>query len=178
MVHNRCCNTELPQQLPTTRQHHVKKNTMSFLNRAVDYTPSLLSCPLAGRLLLDVPPDAGILCVKAATLSDTTLVHVVAGLFEDLFNFLQGCRKPGREVAVASKLCTVRRNICGRSVGCNTVRFHCNRATANWHYTHALHQLPFVSTSWGWAVMLETCKGPWFSIKWMKSASRWFLHTA
>jgi hypothetical protein len=23
-------------------------------------------------------------------------------------------------------------------------------------------------------VMLETCRGPWFSINWMKSASRWF----
>jgi hypothetical protein len=26
-------------------------------------------------------------------------------------------------------------------------------------------------------VMLETCRGPWFSINWMKSASRWFHYT-
>jgi hypothetical protein len=26
-------------------------------------------------------------------------------------------------------------------------------------------------------IMLETCRGPWFSINWMKSASRWFHHT-
>jgi hypothetical protein len=26
-------------------------------------------------------------------------------------------------------------------------------------------------------VMLETCKGPWFAINWMKSASRWFHYT-
>jgi hypothetical protein len=26
-------------------------------------------------------------------------------------------------------------------------------------------------------VMLETCRGPWFSIKWMKSASHWFHNT-
>jgi hypothetical protein len=26
-------------------------------------------------------------------------------------------------------------------------------------------------------VLLETCKGPWFSINWMKSASRWFHYT-
>jgi hypothetical protein len=26
-------------------------------------------------------------------------------------------------------------------------------------------------------VMLETCRGPWFSINWMKSASRWFYYT-
>jgi hypothetical protein len=26
-------------------------------------------------------------------------------------------------------------------------------------------------------VMLETCRGPWFSINWMKSVSRWFHYT-
>jgi hypothetical protein len=26
-------------------------------------------------------------------------------------------------------------------------------------------------------VMLETCRGPWFSINWMKSASRWFRYS-
>jgi hypothetical protein len=26
-------------------------------------------------------------------------------------------------------------------------------------------------------VILETCRGPWFSINWMKSASRWFHYT-
>jgi hypothetical protein len=26
-------------------------------------------------------------------------------------------------------------------------------------------------------VMLETCRGPWFSINWMKIASRWFQYT-
>jgi hypothetical protein len=26
-------------------------------------------------------------------------------------------------------------------------------------------------------VMFEKCRGPWFSINWMKSASRWFHHT-
>jgi hypothetical protein len=26
-------------------------------------------------------------------------------------------------------------------------------------------------------VMLETCRGPWFSLNWMKSASRWFHYT-
>jgi hypothetical protein len=26
-------------------------------------------------------------------------------------------------------------------------------------------------------VMLETCRGPWLSISWMKSASRWFHYT-
>jgi hypothetical protein len=26
-------------------------------------------------------------------------------------------------------------------------------------------------------VMLETCRGPWFTINWMKSASRWFHYT-
>jgi hypothetical protein len=26
-------------------------------------------------------------------------------------------------------------------------------------------------------VMLETCRGPWFSVNWIKSASRWFHYT-
>jgi hypothetical protein len=26
-------------------------------------------------------------------------------------------------------------------------------------------------------IMLETCRGPWFSINWMKSATRWFHYT-
>jgi hypothetical protein len=30
------------------------------------------------------------------------------------------------------------------------------------------------SAFWGWASMLETCRGFWFSINWMKNASRWF----
>jgi hypothetical protein len=33
-------------------------------------------------------------------------------LSEDLFNLLQGCRNPGRQVAVATKFCAVTQNIC------------------------------------------------------------------
>jgi hypothetical protein len=103
----------------------------------------------------------------------------------------------------------------------------CNRTTANWHYTQAIYQVPFVHnllsatvpqptdiirrqytkcrlciTSWvqpchsqltlyasnipsavcasppeDEQVMLEACSGPWFSINWMKMASRWFYYT-
>jgi hypothetical protein len=39
------------------------------------------------------------------------------------------------------------------------LQFHCNRATAPSKHEQA---------------MLETCRGPWFSVNWMKSALRWF----
>jgi hypothetical protein len=33
------------------------------------------------------------------------------------------------------------------------------------------------SASWGWASNARTCRGPWFSINWMKTESRWFHYT-
>jgi hypothetical protein len=63
-------------------------------------------------------------------------------------------------------------------VYCVRVMFHCNRGTANWHYTKAIYQVPFVMH------LLMMSKyfskhvgGIWFSINWMKSASRWFHYT-
>jgi hypothetical protein len=50
--------------------------------------------------------------------------------------------------------------------------------TANWHYTHAIYHSAVCGASPdGEQVTLETCRGPWFSINWMKSASRWFHYT-
>jgi hypothetical protein len=67
----------------------------------------------------------------------------------------------------------------------NETKFHCNRATANWHYAHAIYQMPSLQSCHSQLtlyarnipnavcaaapedeqVMLETCRGPWFSIK-------------
>jgi hypothetical protein len=41
------------------------------------------------------------------------------------------------------------------------------------HYT----KCRLCNTSWGGAVMLETCRGSWSPINWMKSVSRWFHYT-
>jgi hypothetical protein len=52
------------------------------------------------------------------------------------------------------------------------------RLQGNGHYTHAIYQTPFVlAPHEDEQVMLETCRGPRFSINLMKSASRWFHYT-
>jgi hypothetical protein len=58
-------------------------------------------------------------------------------------------------------------------------QFYFNRPQhCNWHYTHALYQKAVcVAPPEDEQVMLETCRGTWFSINWMKSASRWFHYT-
>jgi hypothetical protein len=49
----------------------------------------------------------------------------------------------------------------------------CNCATTNWHYTHAIYQMPFLKRLLeDEQVMLETCRGLRFSVNWMKNASR------
>jgi hypothetical protein len=49
---------------------------------------------------------------------------------------------------------------------------NCNSATANWHYTHAIYQMPFDADE---LVMLETCRGPLilkkFKEKWITLVS-------
>jgi hypothetical protein len=57
------------------------------------------------------------------------------------------------------------------SVGCGKVAVHCKRATANWP------NVVCVAPPEDEQVMLETCRGSWFSINWMKSVSRWFHYT-
>jgi hypothetical protein len=53
---------------------------------------------------------------------------------------------------------------------------HYNRATVNWHYTHAIRIPTAVCAAIpeDEQVMLEACRGSWFSINRMKTASRWF----
>jgi hypothetical protein len=62
------------------------------------------------------------------------------------------------------------------------LQWNCNRATASWHNTHTIYQVFCVAPPEDEQVVLETCRGPWFSINWTISASRWFhyadiLHT-
>jgi hypothetical protein len=64
------------------------------------------------------------------------------------------------------------------NVSCSAVarlQFHFNRTTALQltyarHIRNAVCSVPPEDEQ----VMLETCRGPWFSINWIKSASRWF----
>ena len=67
MVHKRCRNTRLPQQSPITRQQHFTRHNVCYHRARL-----ITQCPLAGRLLMDIPADASILCDEAAALSDTT----------------------------------------------------------------------------------------------------------
>jgi hypothetical protein len=58
---------------------------------------------------------------------------------------------------------------------------HCGELQS-WHSQLTLHARNIPSAVCGAPpedeqVTLETCKGPWFSINWMKSASRWFHYT-
>jgi hypothetical protein len=59
------------------------------------------------------------------------------------------------------------------------VRLQCNRSTANWHYTYAIYKGTFMKhlPTEDEQVMSEKCRGSWFSINWMKSASRWSHYT-
>jgi hypothetical protein len=60
------------------------------------------------------------------------------------------------------------------SVGCGTVVVQ----PCHSQHTHAIYQVPFSAASpEDEHVMLETCRGPWFSINWMKSAWYWFRYT-
>jgi hypothetical protein len=44
-------------------------------------------------------------------------------------------------------------------------------------YTHNIPSAVCLAPPEDEQVMLETCRGPWFSINWMKSASCWFHYT-
>jgi hypothetical protein len=62
-------------------------------------------------------------------------------------------------------------------IACARLQFHRNRATANWH-SHAIYQMPFFAESpEDEQLMLETCRDSWFSIKLIRSSSRWFHYT-
>jgi hypothetical protein len=45
-----------------------------------------------------------------------------------------------------------------------------------WHARN-ISSVPCVVPPEDEQVMLETCRGPWFLINWIKSASRWFHYT-
>jgi hypothetical protein len=45
------------------------------------------------------------------------------------------------------------------------------------HLVYCVHMSVCASPPEDEQVMLETCRGIWFSINWMKSASRWFHYT-
>jgi hypothetical protein len=58
------------------------------------------------------------------------------------------------------------------------IKWNCNRATANWHlYARNIPNAVCGAPPDDEQVRLETCRGPWFSINWMKGSSRWFHYT-
>jgi hypothetical protein len=55
------------------------------------------------------------------------------------------------------------------------LQFHCNRTTANCQlHARIIPDPVFSANPEDEQVIFETCRGFWFSINWMKSASRWF----
>jgi hypothetical protein len=57
------------------------------------------------------------------------------------------------------------------------LQFHCNRATAlQLTYTRNIPSVMCAAPPEDEQVMLETCRGPWFSINLMKSVSCWFYY--
>jgi hypothetical protein len=62
---------------------------------------------------------------------------------------------------------------------CIETKWNCNRVTALQLtlYARSIPNTVCAVPPEDEQVMLETCRGLWFSIKWMKSASRWFHYT-
>jgi hypothetical protein len=63
------------------------------------------------------------------------------------------------------------------SVGCATIAVKLQSWHSQLTYARNIPSAVCVTPPEDELRMLETCKGPWFSINWMKGASRWFHYT-
>jgi hypothetical protein len=63
------------------------------------------------------------------------------------------------------------------SVGCAMIAMTAQPTDITHTHTHNTPSAVCVASPEDGQVMLETCRGSWFSINWMKSASHWFHYT-